>query len=74
MKILVKNKKWETSFENITIVCDVIPENGIFHIQFPLNGKYVQIKSKDLDLTFKHLESVFNRFSSMQEVQQYLAS
>ncbi|KID50147.1 hypothetical protein C095_01805 [Fusobacterium necrophorum subsp. funduliforme B35] len=49
-------------------------KNGIFHIQFPYNGKYVQIKSNNLDLTFHHLEKVFNRFGTIPENHQFLAS
>lgn len=74
MKILVKNKKWETSFQTVTLICDVKAKNGIFHIQFPYNGKYVQIKSNNLDLTFHHLEKVFNRFGTISENHQFLAS
>lgn len=74
MRILVKNKKWETSFESVTLVCDVKAEKGIFHIQFPYNGKYIQIKSCNLDLTFQHLERVFNQFGRAVEQQQFLAS
>ena len=75
MKILVKNKKWETSFESVTLVCDVKKSGqGLFHIQFPYNGKHIQITSCDLDLTFQHLEKLFNKFGKVVNPPQFLAS
>lgn len=74
MRILVKNKKWETSFESITLICDVKARDGLFHIQFPYNGKYIQITSCNLDLTFQHLEKMFNTFGKIPKQQQFLAS
>lgn len=75
MRILVKNKKWETSFETITLVCDVKKaEKGLFRIQFPYNGKEIQITSCNLDLTFQHLEKLFNTLGKTVNQQQFLAS
>ena len=75
MRILVKNKKWETSFESVTLVCDVKKaDKGLFHIQFPYNGKHIQITYCNLDLTFQHLEKLFNKFGKVIHQTQFLAS
>ena len=34
MKILIKNKKWETSFERAKLICEVTGRNKIFNIKF----------------------------------------
>ena len=41
MKILIKNKKWETSFKTVKLICNVSSENKIFNISFNYNGKNI---------------------------------
>lgn len=44
MKILIRNKKWETSFEKVKLICEVTGKNNIFSIKFSYNGNEVTIK------------------------------
>lgn len=60
MKILIRNKKWETSFQKVTLVCEVINLNKIFKIKFSYNGNEITIKTNNLDKTFNYLEKIFN--------------
>lgn len=60
MKILIRNKKWETSFKNIKLICEVTAENRVFSIKFLYNENEVTIRTNDLDKTFKYLENIFN--------------
>lgn len=60
MKILIRNKKWETSFNKITLVFEVTGHNKIFDIKFSYQGKEITIKSNNLDKTFRYLEKIFN--------------
>lgn len=60
MKILIRNKKWETSFEKVKLICEVTGKNNIFRIKFSYNGNEVTIKTNNLDNTFKYLENIFN--------------
>lgn len=60
MKILIKNKKWETSFKTVKLICNVSSENKIFNINFNYNGKNINIKTYNLDYTFKYLEKFFD--------------
>ena len=60
MKILIKNKKWETSFKTVKLICSVSSENKIFNISFNYNGKKISIKTYNLDYTFKCLENLFD--------------
>ena len=66
MKILIKNKKWETSFKTVKLICNVSSENKIFNISFNYNGKNINIKTYNLDYTFKYLEKLFDS-ANMQE-------
>lgn len=67
MKILIRNKKWETSFKNVKLICDVHSENKIFYIDFEYNGKNISIKTYNLDYTFKYLEILFDKIIKKQE-------
>ena len=60
MKILIRNKKWETSFDKITLICEVTDINKIFNIKFSYKGNDVTIKTNNLDNTFNYLERIFN--------------
>lgn len=60
MRILIRNKKWETSFNKITLICEVTNLNKIFNIKFSFNGNEITIKTNNLDNTFKYLEKIFN--------------
>lgn len=60
MKILIRNKKWETSFEKVKLICEVTGKNNIFSIKFSYSGNEVTIKTNNLDNTFKYLENIFN--------------
>ncbi|WP_294705681.1 hypothetical protein [uncultured Fusobacterium sp.] len=60
MKILIRNKKWETSFNKITLICEVTNFNKIFNIKFSYNGNEITIKTNNLDKTFNYLERIFN--------------
>lgn len=60
MKILIRNRKWETSFRTVKLICDVHSEDKIFHINFNYNGKNIDIKTYNLDYTFKYLEKLFD--------------
>lgn len=60
MKILIRNKKWETTFNKITLICEVTNCNKIFNIKFSFRGNEITIKSNNLDNTFKYLEKIFN--------------
>lgn len=60
MKILIKNKKWETSFKKVKLICEVTGRNKIFSIKFSYNGNEVTIRTNNLDNTFKYLENIFN--------------
>lgn len=61
MKILIRNKKWETTFNRVTLICEVKNLNKIFNIKFSYNGNEITIKSNNLDNTFKYLEKIFNK-------------
>ena len=60
MKILIKNKKWETSFERAKLICEVTGRNKIFNIKFSYKGNDVTIRTSNLDNTFRCLENIFN--------------
>ena len=60
MKILIRNKKWETSFKKVKLICEVTSRNKIFSIKFSYNGNEVTIRTNNLDNTFKYLENIFN--------------
>lgn len=60
MKILIRNKKWETSFKRAKLICEVTGRNKIFSIKFSYNGNEVTIRTNNLDNTFKYLENIFN--------------
>ena len=60
MKILIRNKKWETSFEKAKLICEVTGKNKIFNIKFSYKGNKVTIRTNNLDNTFKYLENIFN--------------
>lgn len=60
MKILIKNKKWETSFERAKLICEVTGRNKIFNIKFSYKGNDVTIRTSNLDNTFRYLENIFN--------------
>lgn len=60
MKILIRNKKWETSFKKVTLICEVVNLNKIFKIKFSYNGNEITIKTNNLDKTFNYLEKIFN--------------
>lgn len=60
MKILIRNKKWETSFKKVKLICEVTGKNNRFNIKFSYNGSEVIIKTNNLDNTFKYLENIFN--------------
>ena len=60
MRMLIKDNKWITSFENITITFDVEYGDEISDISFFYEGKRVHIKSNDIDKTFRYLEKIFN--------------
>ena len=70
MKILIRNKKWETSFKNVKLICDVHSENKIFYIDFKYNGKKISIKTYNLDYTFRYLEIFFDIIAKKQEIEQ----
>lgn len=65
MKILIKNKKWETSFKKVKLICEVTGKNKIFNIKFSYRGNEVTIRTNNLDKTFRYLENIFN--SSLNE-------
>ncbi len=67
MKILIKNKKWETSFKKVKLVCEVTGRNKIFNIRFSYKGNDVTIRTNNLDNTFKYLENIFNN-SIIEEI------
>lgn len=67
MKILIKNKKWETSFERAKLICEVTGRNRVFNIKFSYRGNEVTIRTSNLDNTFKYLENIFNN-NSLEEV------
>ena len=58
--ILIKNKKWETSFERAKLICEVTGRNKIFNIKFSYKGNDVTIRTSNLDNTFRYLENIFN--------------
>ncbi|STO30691.1 Uncharacterised protein [Fusobacterium necrogenes] len=60
MKILIRNKKWETSFKDVKLICEVTGRNRVFDIKFSYSGNDVSIKTNNLDKTFRYLESIFN--------------
>ena len=60
MKILIKNKKWETSFKKGKLICEVTGRNKIFSIKFSYRGNDVTIRTNNLDNTFRYLENIFN--------------
>lgn len=60
MKIFIKNKKWETHFKNVKLVCDVNWKEDICKINFLYRGKKISITSNNLDKTFKYLENIFD--------------
>ncbi|WP_291259309.1 hypothetical protein [Fusobacterium sp.] len=60
MKILIRNKKWETTFNRVTLICEVTNCDKIFSIKFTYNGNEITIKTNNLDNTFKYLERIFN--------------
>ncbi|QNM14569.1 MULTISPECIES: hypothetical protein [Fusobacterium] len=60
MRVLIRNKKWETYFKNIKLVFEVTGHHEIFYIKFSYNGKQITIKSNNLDKTFRYLEAIFN--------------
>ncbi len=60
MRILIRNKKWETTFNKITLICEVINHNKLFDIKFSYNGNEITIKTNNLDNTFRYLEKIFN--------------
>lgn len=64
MKVLIKNNKWITTFENITVVFDVDIEKDYSLIKFSHNGKKIIIKSSDMTKTFKYLEKLFNKLGN----------
>lgn len=74
MKILIRNRKWETSFRTVKIICDVHSENKIFHINFNYNGKNINIKTYNLDYTFKCLEKLFDGAGTKKDSIAQLAS
>lgn len=61
MKILVKNKKWNISFQTKVLICDIKENNGIFSIYFQYNGNNITIKSKNIDNTLKYLDEIFKK-------------
>ncbi|MFA6878341.1 MAG: hypothetical protein WCQ76_05525 [Fusobacterium sp.] len=61
MKILVKNKKWNISFQTKVLICDIKESNGIFSIYFQYNGNNITIKSKNIDNTLKYLDEIFKQ-------------
>lgn len=73
MKILIRNKKWETSFKKITLVFEVTGYNKMFDIKFSYLGKRVTIKSNNLDKTFGYLERVFNSLEETKIPLEYRA-
>ncbi len=60
MKILIRNKKWETTFNRVTLICEVTNCNKIFSIKFAYKGNEITIKTNNLDNTFKYLERIFD--------------
>lgn len=60
MKILIKNKKWETSFKRVKLICEVTGRDKIFSIKFSYKGNEVTIRTNNLDNTFRYLENIFN--------------
>lgn len=66
MKVLIKNKKWETYFKNVKLVCDVNWRENICKINFAYGGKKISITSNNLDNTFKYLEILFDNVDIAQ--------
>ncbi|WP_410208420.1 hypothetical protein [Fusobacterium sp.] len=60
MRVLIRNKKWETSFENMKLVFEVTGHHKVFNIKFTYNGKQITIKSNNLDKTFRCIEMICN--------------
>ena len=67
MKILIKNKKWETSFEREKLICEVTGRNKIFNIKYSYKGNDVTKRTSNLDNTFRYLENIFNK-SKVEEL------
>ena len=70
MKILIKNKKWNITFGNRVLVCDIKERDGIFHIKFAIEDKVITIKSKNIDITLRNLEEIFLR--EQEQKREYL--
>lgn len=60
MRVLIRNKKWETSFKKVKLIFEVTGHHEMFCIRFSFNGKQITIKSNNLDKTFAYLEKIFN--------------
>lgn len=71
MKILIRNKKWETSFKKMTLVFEVTGHHEKFDIKFSYRGKEVIIKSNNLDKTFKYLERSFDSIKDTEIPLEY---